>query len=78
MKHAGEALEGKAAVGVSAVWLRDPSSDCVSPCFLDQGHFITKICGAGDCTNRLVSSHLDDTSVGRLPAIDVCFIIIIF
>lgn len=31
-----------------------------------------------DCTNRLVSSHLDDTSVGRLPAVDVCFIIIIF
>lgn len=48
VKHAGEALEGKAAVWVSAVWLRNPPSDCVSPCFLDQGHFITKVCGAGD------------------------------
>lgn len=37
LKRAGEALEGKAAVKVSAVWQRDPSSNCVSTVFLKPG-----------------------------------------
>ncbi|KAM7378967.1 hypothetical protein PAMP_004552 [Pampus punctatissimus] len=46
LKRAEEGLEGRAAVKVSAVWLRDPSSNCVCLCFLDQGGFITINCGA--------------------------------
>ncbi len=43
LKRAGEALEGRAAVKV-----RDPFSNWMSPCFLDQGGFAPKQCGAGD------------------------------
>lgn len=50
LERAGEALDGKATVKVSAVWLRNPSSNYVSPCFLH--HFITKDCGAGDRLHR--------------------------
>lgn len=48
LKRGGDALEGRTVVNVSAVWLRDLSSNCVPLCFLDQGDFITKNCGAGD------------------------------
>lgn len=43
-----ETQEGRAVVEVSAVWLREPSSNCASACFLDQGDFVTYSYGAGD------------------------------